>query len=657
MVVILGGLRSRTFRAAGAACAMLGGMYAQAAVQFSDVTQAVGIQHVQWVTEGTAQAGEARFFTGGAAAADYDGDGWIDLYVTRLLEPDILYRNVGGQFVNVTASVFHAFHLEGVPTNGVAWADIDNDGDQDLYVTAIDAYRYFLYINNGNGKFSEQGLTRNAVVNRQPPNTPKNGMSVAFGDYDLDGYLDIFTSDWGSVGTDGLPDARLLRNRGAAQPGYFLDKTIEAGLSYNAVTQAGVRVFGFSPRFADMDDDGWPDLALAADFGTSRLWWNNGNGTFSNGTVAAGVGKEENGMGSAIGDYDGDGRLDWFVTSIWDPFDTCATGECFWGTTGNRLYRNNGNRTFSDQTTAKGVRAGGWGWGTSWFDYDNDGDLDLIMVNGIDFPLGTQDAQYNHDRTRVWRNDGPGRPFVDVTDALGITDDGEGKGIVIFDYDNDGDLDIFIVNHAGAPVLYRNDGGNANDWLRIKTVGTLSNRDGIGAKITITPDLDQPGRLMFHEVSGGSNFLSHNERIAHFGLGPSSAVVDRIVIRWPSGFVQTLYNITPNQLLTITEGLYVLGDMDGNTVLDAFDVSAFELALADPADYALRYPGLDPHFIGDMNGDGVLNAFDVGAFEAALAGGVVPEPGGMFGLLMVGALARGRSRGQRSDCLCGGSRG
>jgi len=532
--------------------------------------------------------------------------------VTRSDVSAILYRNNhDGTFEDVTTSFFGANHLKNVNTNGVGAADIDNDGDLDLYVTAQNTNRYYLYINQGNSSFQEQGVSRNAVIQNSSTHF---GTSPAFGDYDQDGYLDLYVSEWATQPAGVMTNNRLLHNRGSDAPGFFTDVTTASQVVVDDDQGGAVIAYGFSPGFADLDGDGRPDLALGADFHSSKLFWNNGDGTFSNGTAAAGVGKGINDMGSVIADYNGDGKLDWFTTAI-------VNSE------GNHLYRNEGNRVFSDQTDAKGVRDGGWGWGTNFIDFDNDGDLDLINTNGF---VG---EQFLNDQTRFWRNDNG--QYVEVSNQVGITDTGEGRGLLTFDYDNDGDLDIFIVNHAGQPVLYRNDGGNNNNYLRIKTVGTQSNRDGIGAKITIVPDLEadlDPALgviqgTMFHEVNANSTYLAQSEITAHFGLGNLDQV-DLVSIQWPSGDVQNFFNVDANQLFIATEGqaTVLVGDMDGNGVLNAFDTDDFELALSDPDQYMLEHPGIDPNIVGDITGDGVLDAFDVSNFESRLSRGSIPVP-------------------------------
>jgi len=518
------------------------------AVVYTNVTASAGISHLQHV--GNAP-GAGLFRTGGAAAGDFDNDGWVDLYVTRLNARPLLYRNLGnGGFQDVAVA---AGFTSSLPANGAAWGDIDNDGDKDLYVTSSGGTRYYLYVNNGNGTFSEQALDRGAAID----GVFRYGQSATFGDYDGDGYLDIHTNDWA---TDvSVSTSRLLHNLGAANPGYFEDVTVAAGLddfrsSHFADGSTDSNVYRYSSTFTDLDRDGHPDLTIAADFLTSQIFWNKGDGTFTDGTAAAGVGTDEDGMGSAIGDFDGDGRMDWFVSALVD-----VPGG-FPDHSGNRLFRNNGDRTFTDQTDLAGVRDSGWSWGTTFLDYDNDRDLDLVVTNGWD--------TLSADQSHLYRNDSG--VFTDFSNAAGVTDMGMGRGLVSFDYDNDGDVDVFIVNHGAQPILYRNDGGNDNDWLRIAVQGTASNRDGVGAFITVDPDASIIGDEMVREINAGSNFLSQNELTAHFGLGPDSGAIDSITIEWPSGSVQELNNVSVNQVLNLVEGL-LPGDFNGDGYVDGGD--------------------------------------------------------------------------------------
>lgn len=542
------GIRRRAIRVCVASVALAAASVA--GQTFSDVTASVGIGYHQYSTL-QPPFSEPHHMSGGAAAGDYDGDGWVDLFVTLMDAPNILYRNKGdGTFQRIFD--FASGISAGSGCNGCAWADIDNDGDLDLYITTIEVDRNYLYINNGNGTFSEAAIARGAAI-RNPNGQPQTGFGIALGDYDRDGFLDLFVGCWADLG--GLR-SRLLRNHGRLNPGRFADATSHSGV---VPTGQGVGYY-FSPRFADLDNDGWPELVCASDFGTSQLFWNDGDGTFTDGTAAAGVGTDENGMGSTIGDFDGDGMLDWFVTSI---YNTAAPVVGNWGITGNRLYRNTGNRVFADVTDSAGVRQGGWGWGTSFLDYDNDGDLDLVMTNGqiFDEPSESEPEEdiFNNDPMRLWRNNGNGT-FTEVAVAEGITDTRSGKGLLTFDCDQDGDLDIFVVNNASGPVLYRNNTSNANAWLRVKTIGTLSNRDGIGARVTVTADLnDAANTTQIREIDGGSNFLGQNERTAHFGLGALSGTVDRVTIQWPSGVTQTFSDVSANTILMARETMTFAG--------------------------------------------------------------------------------------------------
>lgn len=488
-----------------------------------------------------------QVMTGGAAVADFDNDGWCDLVVTRYRETDILYRNRGdGTFEDV--SEFAGLDLV-APTNGAAWGDVDNDGDADLYLSVADEspgpLRHLLYINQGDGSFVEQARVWGADLEAQ---FLHSGFSVCFGDYNLDGRLDIHTCQWGVRG----PGNRsvLLMNRGELEG--FQDVTSNAGVELwdNPESDDGpdFTTYAFASRLTDLDRDGWPDLVVAGDYGTSRLFWNNGDGTFTDGTEQARIGGDENGMGLAMGDYDGDGLPDLFFTSIFDGRSP-EIPIVGWGVTGNRLYRNLGNRVFEDATEVSGVRDGGWGWGAVFFDYDNDGDLDLAMTNGFETDRLETETPFHADPTRLWRNDGG--TFTDVSDDMGVTDSDKGKGLLVFDYDKDGDLDLFIVNNLGFPILYRNDATGGNHWLRVKLRGTFSNRDGIGAVVTV--ERNEGGPNQYREISGGSHYLTQSEKIAHFGLGASGAPVRLVKVQWPSGIEQEFRNVRADQVLEVIE--------------------------------------------------------------------------------------------------------
>ena len=442
-------------------------------------------------------------------------------------------------------------------TNGVASGDIDNDGDLDLYMTSTGGTRNYLYLNNGSGVFTDAGADRTAALSN---GVIRQGQGVSFGDYDNDGWLDLITGD------------------------------------------------------------GLLDIAIASDFDTSQLFWNNGDGTFLDGTLAAGVGTDRNGMGSTFGDYDGDGDLDWFITNI-TP-DPNAPPNPFGGW--NRLYRNDGNRQFTDVTQEAGVRDSRWSWGTSFIDYDNDSDLDLIATNGF------TGIGFAEDRTFLWRNDDG--VFTDVSDAEGITDTQQGRGLVHFDYDNDGDLDVVIVNNEAQPILYRNDSDDTNSFLRVDLEGTLSNRDGIGGWISVTPDLSDPDRRLVWEVDGGSSFLSQNEHTAHFGLGDLEGNVDLVQVEWSSGLIQQLFDVSVDQTISILEtDQAAAADYNQNGIVDAADFTIWRDLLGSN----------DP--LADGDGNGIVGMEDYyiwrTQFGRTVPGAIVREPEShllmMFG---VGAL-------------------
>jgi hypothetical protein len=567
---------------------------------FSDVTTASGISYF-FDPKPVNSIPVLEFQTGGAAAGDYDNDGWVDLYVTRYYAPDILYRNNGnGTFSDVTAAAFGALPTRS--TNGAGWADIDNDRDLDVYVTSVDQLQHYLYINDGAGHFSEQAVARGAAVGDGVRTTA--GTSVSFGDYDNDSWLDIYVGEW-RLDNSVPVQARLLRNVGPANPGHFVDVTNAAGVNMDLTTgDTAGKSFSFTPRFTDLDRDGRQDIAVASDGATSRLFWNNGDGTFADGTGAidATFGSED--MGFAVGDVSGDGLLGMFISDI---FITGLAQD------GNRLLINNGDRTFTDTTTAAGARGAGWGWGTEMFDYNNDSDLDLIVTNGY------YDPPAPADRVRFFENNyqnaGAG-VFTERAIANGITNIAQGRGLLTFDYDKDGDTDVFIVNNHQAPVLYRNNGGYDNNWLDIKTVGTLSNPEGIGAFITVTPDLENPTDSLVWEMTGSSTFLAQSEKLAHFGLGASASIVDLIQIEWPaSGIVQQFTNISTNQLLTVVEPL---PDYNSDAVVDSADYVVYRQSFG---------MNVAPGAGADGNGDGVVDILDFNLWRRGY-GMTVPSGGG-----------------------------
>jgi hypothetical protein len=526
-------------------------------VRFTDVTAEAGLAtpHLRperCILERVRDC-EIDHMTGGAAVGDVDADGWPDLYVTMLQGPDHLYRNRGdGTFEDITeqAGLLVALH-----SNGAAFADIDEDGDLDLYVTTLGLAgdpingRFHLFVNDGSGHFNEEAIPRGVALD---DGRLHSGTSVAVGDYDRDGFADLHVSEW-LQRPEVRPHTRLFRNRGFEAPGRFQDVTATSGAMtfsrecWNMETPC--TAYAWANAFSDLDGDGWQDLVVVSDFGRTRLFWNRGDGTFTLGFLTVDIGGDENGMGSTIADLDGDGRFEWFVTSIWDPAYTCALTPCTWGASGNRLYRFRG-RTILDGTDEAGVRESGWGWGTAAFDHDNDGDLDLVAANGIEFPGSMYDDAFNREPMRFWDNDGTGR-MTDRSEQVGLTDRRDGKGLLVFDYDQDGDLDVFIVNNGELPALYRNDGGSTASWLRVRAIGTVSTSESLGAIVRLRVRADSP--LQVREIGSVSHFQGQSEREAHFGLGRGVERVAQLDVRWPSGRTVRLTDVPARQTLVLVE--------------------------------------------------------------------------------------------------------
>ena len=427
---------------------------------FVDVTAAAGVDANHWAHGGSAgEMGCAELMSGGGAVADYDDDGWLDLFVTRIGAPDVLYRNLGdGTFIDVAVAAGLDFAGS---SNAAAWADVDGDADLDLLVTTLRHEPSRLYINDGLGRFTEEAEQRGVAMPFAESDECNSTFGGTFADYDRDGDLDLHLSQWYGLGP-GVYRTRLLRNAG---DGTFIDATAEAG-----VAMPDVSAFGSS--FVDLDGDGWQELIVTADHGGSRVFHNAGDGTFEDITAGSGMATEENGMGSTFGDIDGDGDLDAFITSIYD-----ASGRCEdWGCSGNRLFRNDGDLSFSDGTDAYGVRDGAWGWGTAMFDYDNDGDLDIGMAAGFEVPSDDErlfgfreaTAHFARDPIRLWRNDGDGN-LLELAGDKGLVFDGPTRSLIPFDYDNDGDVDVFVTATGRSPGLFRNDSEEAS-YLGVRLI-------------------------------------------------------------------------------------------------------------------------------------------------------------------------------------------
>ena len=455
---------------------------------------------------------------------DFNGDGNLDLFVdNHYNRGSYFYQNNGtGTFTDIldTSGLRHAGDR-----HGSAWVDFNNDGELDLSITKgakggqiLGTKQDELYQNLGGGQFT------NVAVAAGVTDTWGKGRGVAWGDYNNDGYPDLLL---GNLKTDLF----LLKNNG---DGTFSDVTVAAGLGSLQFTEC---------VFADYNNDGFPDIFCTVsesnNSSNDMLLKNNGDGTFSDVTSQAGILPLNNGRAICFGDYDNDGDLDLFISRGGDEFPVKQT-----------LYRNNGDGTFTDVTDQAGVGVVVNNRAAAWGDYDNDGSLDLYIVNSGSDPEG-KGANY------LFRSNRNGT-FTDVASSAGVQDlvVNRGRGCAWGDYDNDGFLDLFVTNgesntqyELGPQVLYHNK-GNGNKWLKIKLVGTTSNRQGLGVKITA-----QIGRrTQYREANGASgHFLSQGAGPVHFGLGKAT-VVDQLTVKWPSGVSQVLTGVSANQEITVTEG-------------------------------------------------------------------------------------------------------
>jgi hypothetical protein len=503
----------------------------------------------------------------GVAFYDYDNDGWLDIFLVngwRLegfpagQEPTshLFKNNRDDTFTDVTAKAGLIHHGWG---QGVCIGDYDNDGFDDLFVTYFG--KNVLYHNNGDGTFTD--VTDKAGVGG---NGKRWNTGCAFVDYDRDGKLDLFVANYIDLdlatapvpesgpclykgvmvacGPPGLKGGKniLFHNNGN---GTFSDVSEFAGILQTAGT------FGLGVLTGDFDNDGWPDIYVANDSSASALYQNKKNGKFVDiaieaGCALSGDGKPQAGMGVSAADYDRDGNLDIVKTN-------------FAGDTPS-LYRNTGGANFEDATFLGGLGAHTQflGWGCGFIDFDNDGWPDILLCNGHVYPEVEQlktEAGYAQ-RKLLYRNLRNGR-FEEVTDlgGPGITAPTASRGAAFGDFDNDGDIDVVVNTVNGLPQLLRCDSITGNNWIKVKLIGTKSNRSGIGARVTCTTAL--PGETkplrQIDEVRSGGGYFSQSDLRVHFGLGKAEKV-DAMEIRWPSGQVDTLKGIEANQLLHVKEG-------------------------------------------------------------------------------------------------------
>jgi hypothetical protein len=540
-------------------------------VTFSDVSREAGtaVPHVWGARDGQKYIIEVK--GSGLGFIDYDRDGWPDIYLTNGVRfgetyteetapiSHLLRNNHDGTFTDVTASA-------GVGRTGwgtaVAVGDYDNNGWDDLFCSYWG--HNILFRNNGDGTFTD--VTRKVGLYEE---RVRWGTGATFLDHDRDGDLDLFVANFIELDIDavktpgepggctwkglpivcgprGLPPGTnvFYRNNG---DGTFTDVSREAGILVPG------RHYAITAVSYDFDNDLWPDVYVAVDSMDSLFFRNNHDGTFTEAALSAGVALNEDamaqaGMGLAVGDYDGDGWLDIFKTHFQD--DTPV------------LFRNNGDGSFTDETLAAGLGllTRHVCWGAAFMDYDNDAWPDLFYVTGHVYQdPDKDDVESLYSPRVVLRNLGDSR-FADVSGRLGpgVAERRSSRGSAYADYDNDGDVDVLVLNVNDPPSLLRNDGGNANRWITLKLVGTRSNRSAIGARVRVVTG----AHSQVDEVHSGGSVMSQSDLRLHFGLG-AAETVDRIEVRWPTtGEVETFTGIEANQIVTIEEGAGIVDARD-----------------------------------------------------------------------------------------------
>jgi hypothetical protein len=535
-------------------------------VHFTDVSEQAKITFKHFSTPEKRYIVESM--SGGVALIDYNNDGYLDIYFVNSLTVDmvksnrttksVLYRNNGDlTFTDVT---------EKAGVGDIGWgmgaivADYNNDGFDDLYVTCVGPNH--LLKNNGNGTFTD-------VTNTAGVGDPRWSAGASFFDYDNDGKLDLYVANYVSFDFNNLPEfgkdktcqykgvAVQCGPRGLPGDGDSLYHNNGDGTFADVTKKAGVTdpngYYGMGVIASDFDEDGLIDIFVANDSTPNFLYKNQGDGTFKEIGFISGTALNENGaaqgsMGVTVADYNHDGRLDLFVTNFDDDY--------------NVLYRNDGRGSFTDVSYAAKIAAVSLpyvGWGTKFFDYDNDGWVDLFVANGHVYPQIPSFQQRNFVHKN--RRDGT---FTEVAEQLGapFKEKRTGRGVAFGDLDNDGDVDVVLNNLGGAGQLLRNDGGNANNSVLIKLVGVKTNRSGVGAMVKVVS-----GALtQKDEVRSGDSYISQSDQRLHFGLEKRTKI-DLIEIRWPSGVIDKVMGANVNKILTIKEGQGLIEQKDFKTAV------------------------------------------------------------------------------------------
>lgn len=488
------------------------------AQSFREMSQILGINKV---------CVDENRMSGGVVFIDFNNDHYFDLFIIRGNEPNLLYQNNwDGTFTNVSSQA--GVSLPGITCVGAAVADIDNDGDDDLFITTKEAFSNILLENNGDGTFTD--ISAAAGITHKSWST-----SVSFGDFNLDGLIDIYVNNYADY-----TQAPFDQNLVGGLPNYLYEN--QGNNTFAEVAQnmeVDNNGLGLAVTFTDCDQDGDPDLLVANDFGynfePNELYINAyPESKFIKTATSSGMHLGINAMGIAIGDFDEDEDFDYYITNIGD----------------NPFFNNlNDGSLFSDIALEKQLNnPDGTSWGTAFIDYDNDSYLDLVVANGE-----VINAPHQNNENRLFKGDGQGN-FTDVSVQMGINSNFTCRGLSCADYDNDGDVDMVfgVVATSAATeeniLIYQNEITNNKHWVKVKLTGIASNKNGYGANIRIVVN----GRSIIREVDGGSSYLSHHANVTHFGID-NYEKIDSLIVTWPGNNEDIFLNIPANKSLTVVE--------------------------------------------------------------------------------------------------------
>jgi hypothetical protein len=479
---------------------------------------------------------ESMMYSAGVAVADYNNDGYLDIYfVSGSGGANQLYQNQGDNTFFEMASEA-GIAISGVKSSGPTFADIDGDGWLDLFVGAVDNDQYYLFQNNQNGTFTDITASSDLMI------TAANSVSTTFGDFDNDGDLDMFISHWGNPINSDTGLEIIWRNDSENSQIKFTD--ISTALGMNELYQGQIVDTSFVPSLSDIDNDGDIDLLLVSDSGKSKVLRNDGDKLTRTNNVTI---NDQFGMGSAVGDIDNDGDMDWYVTSIYKKENSSLALNHTASYNGNRLYINDGEGNFNNIALAKDLDNGGWAWAACFADFNNDGLTDIFHVNGWG-QSGVDFSQYQDDISRFYLQQSDGT-FIESAAAVNVNEVKQGRGVSCNDIDRDGDIDIITSNNDSNASYFRNELTSGHHYLTVKLDGNTANRQALGAKIQIT---SSTGLVQTQELRINNNFVSTNAVEAHFGLGTEDMPVT-VTVTWPNATTTVHDEIAVDQLVTLKQ--------------------------------------------------------------------------------------------------------